>query len=111
MVMDGKTELSEFSPLQFLINNLNSAAYNGEAQPFLVELARDPKVRNALYAPMQSGTKDEKIGLAGVLARSGDPGSVAPLQKLTNDPDPAVAQAALDGRAESASENVREARG
>jgi HEAT repeat protein len=95
MVLDGKTELSEFSPLQFLINNLNSAAYDGEAQPFLVELARDAKVRDALYAPMQAGTKAEKIGLAGVLARSGDAGSVTPLQKLTNDPDPAVAQAAL----------------
>ncbi|HWC95414.1 MAG TPA: HEAT repeat domain-containing protein [Candidatus Sulfopaludibacter sp.] len=95
LVMDGKTELSEFSPLQFLINNLNSAAYNGEAFPFLVELARDARVRELLYAPLETGTKAEKIGLAGVLARSGDAGSVAPLQKLTNDPDPAVAQAAL----------------
>jgi HEAT repeat protein len=95
LVMLGKTELSEFSPLQFLINNLNSAAYNGEAFPFLVELARDAAVRNSLYAPMETGTKAEKIGLAGVLARSGDASSVAPLQKLTNDPDPAVAQAAL----------------
>ena len=41
--MLGKTELSQFSPLQFLINNLNSASYNGEAFPFLVELARDPE--------------------------------------------------------------------
>ena len=95
LVLYGKTELSEFSPLQFLINNLNSAAYNGEAMPFLVELARDPAVRTKLYAPMQSGTKAEKIGLLGVLARSGDASSVAPLQKLTNDPDPQVAQAAL----------------
>jgi HEAT repeat protein len=95
LVLLGKTELSEFSPLQFLINNLNSAAYNGEAFPFLVELARDAKVRSSLYAPLESGTKAEKIGLAGVLAQSGDAGSVAPLQKLTNDPDPAVAQAAL----------------
>ena len=95
LVLDGKTALSEFSPLQFLINNLNSAAYNGEAFPFLVELARDPKMRESLYAPMGTGTKAEKIGLAGVLARSGDADSVAPLQKLTNDPDPAVAQAAL----------------
>jgi len=60
-----------------------------------VELARDAAVRNSLYAPMETGTKAEKIGLAGVLARSGDASSVAPLQKLTNDPDPAVAQAAL----------------
>jgi hypothetical protein len=94
-VMLGKTEISEFSPLQFLINNLNSAAYNGVAYPFLVELARDAAVRQALYAPMASGTKDEKIGLARVLARSGDSGSVAALDKLSKDPDPAVAQEGL----------------
>jgi len=94
-VMLGKTELSEFSPLRFLINNLNSAAYNGIAYPFLVELARDPKVRAALYGPLQTGTRDEKVGLARVLGRSGDAQSVAELQKLTNDPDSNVAQAAL----------------
>jgi HEAT repeat protein len=91
-VMLGKTELSEFSPLQFLINNLDSAAYNGVAEPYLVELARDPSVRNALYAPMANGTKDEKIGLARVLARSGDKDSIPALQKLSNDPDAEVAQ-------------------
>jgi HEAT repeat protein len=91
----GKTDRSEFSPLQFLINNLDSAAYDGVAQPFLIELARDPRVRNELYAPMQSGTKAEKIGLAGVLAVSGDKDSVPELKKLGNDPDPAVAKAAL----------------
>lgn len=96
LVMDGKTELSEFSPLQFLINNLNSAAYNGEAEPFLVELAREPAVRALLYAPLQSGTKDEKIGLARVLGRSGDKSSIEPLQKLTNDADHDVSQAALN---------------
>ena len=46
-VMLGKTEVSEFSPLQFLIDTLNSAAYHGEAFPFLVELARDPAVRKS----------------------------------------------------------------
>lgn len=95
-VADGKTELSEFSALKFLIDNLNSAAYNGIAYPFLVELARDPAVRALLYAPMQSGTKAEKIGLARVLGRSGDKNSLSALQKLTNDPDPEVSQAALN---------------
>ena len=94
-VMLGNTQISEFSPLQYLIDQLNSAAYAGEAQPFLVELAREDKVRRSLYAPMANGTKDEKIGLARVLGRSGDQSSVAPLQKLSNDPDPQVAQAAL----------------
>jgi HEAT repeat protein len=95
LVMLGNTEVTEFSPLQFLINNLNSSAYKGEAFPFLVELARDPQIRQALYRPLQSSTKDEKIGLAGVLARSGDQSSVAELDKLTNDPDPDVAKEAL----------------
>ncbi len=94
-VMLGKTELSEFSPLQYLINTLNSASYNGEAFPFLVELARDEQVRRQLYAPMIKGTKDEKIGLARVLARSGDSQSIPELQKLSNDTDADVAQEGL----------------
>ena len=94
-VMLGKTEVSEFSPLQYLINNLNSAAYHDVALPFLVELARDPSVLQALYLPLEKATKDEKIGLAGVLARSGDSNSISALQKLSRDSDPAVAQEGL----------------
>jgi HEAT repeat protein len=94
-VMLGKTELSEFSPLRYLINMLNSASYKGEALPFLVELARDARVRQALYPSLVAGTKDEKIGLSAVLARSGDAASVAELQKITNDPDPEVSKEAL----------------
>jgi HEAT repeat protein len=95
LVALGKTEVSQFSPLQFLIDNLNSAAFNGIARPFLVELARNPQVRSALYGPLASGTKDEKINLSRVLAVSGDRESIPQLQKLSNDPDPDVAQAAL----------------
>jgi hypothetical protein len=95
LVMLGKNEVTEFSPLRFLINNLNSSAYNGVAYPFLVELARDAAVRQALYAPLDNATKDEKIGLARVLARSGDSGSVPALEKLSKDSDPAVAQEGL----------------
>ncbi|MGB9457571.1 MAG: HEAT repeat domain-containing protein [Bryobacteraceae bacterium] len=95
-VMLGKTELSEFSPLQLLINNLNMSAYSGVALPYLTELARDPRVRAALYVAIGTGTKDEKIGLARALGASGDKESVAHLQKLVDDPDPAVSQAALN---------------
>jgi HEAT repeat protein len=94
-VMLGKTEIGEFSPLQYLINTLNSAAYKGVAFPFLVELAREDQIRKALYGPLDTGTKDEKIGLAGVMARSGDQGSIPHLQKLSHDPDAEVAQAGL----------------
>jgi HEAT repeat protein len=95
LVMLGKSEMSEFSPLKYLINNLNSAAFKGEALPFLVELARDGQVRQSLVGAVPAGTKDEKIGLARVLARSGDKDSVAVLQKLSNDTDTDVAQEGL----------------
>jgi HEAT repeat protein len=95
MVMLGRTEISEFSPLQYLVNNLNSAAYKGEALPFLTELARDNTTRKALYGPLETGTKDEKIGLARVLAVSGDKESVAHLEKVSRDADPEVAQEGL----------------
>ncbi|MGA3017967.1 MAG: HEAT repeat domain-containing protein [Bryobacteraceae bacterium] len=94
-VMLGKTGLSEFSPLRYLINNLNSAAYTGVALPFLTELARDPAIRQALYAPAISGTRDEKIGLARALAASGDRSSLDVLQRLSKDTDPQVAQEGL----------------
>jgi HEAT repeat protein len=94
-VMLGKAEIVESSPLQYLIDTLNSAAYKGEALPFLVELARDDQVRKALYGPLETGTKDEKIGLARVLARSGDKESIPRLQKIGNDTDADVAQEGL----------------
>ncbi|HWB84562.1 MAG TPA: HEAT repeat domain-containing protein [Bryobacteraceae bacterium] len=94
-VMLGNTERSEFSPLQILVNNLNSAAYNGVAYAYMVELAREERVRQALYPMIAGATKDEKIGLARVLARSGDKESVPYLQKLSNDSDSDVAQEGL----------------
>jgi HEAT repeat protein len=95
LVMLGKTEMSEFSPLQLLVNSLNSSARGGEAFAFLVEAARDPAVRTQLYPAMERGTKDEKIGLARVMARSGDKESVAVLEVLSRDSDTEVAQEGL----------------
>jgi HEAT repeat protein len=92
LVSLGNSELSEFSPLQYLINTLNSAAYRDVAFAYLVEAARDEPVRKALYPSLTNGTKDEKISVARILARSGDQESVAYLQKLSNDTDADVAQ-------------------
>jgi HEAT repeat protein len=89
--MLGKLDLGEFTPFTYLINTLNSASYREVAQAYLIELARDAGVRTALYGPLDTGTKDEKIGLARVLARSGDKESVPHLQKLSSDTDNDVA--------------------
>jgi len=94
-VMLGRTEIGEFSPLQYLINNLNSSAYKGEASPFLIELTREERVRTAIYPALGRGTKDEKIGLARILARSGDKSTVPYLEKLSKDTDADVSQEAV----------------
>lgn len=91
----GKTEVSEFSPLQYLVNTLNSVSWRGEAFPLLVELAREPGVRAALYTKLPGDTKDEKVWLCRVLARSGDRQTIPVLQKLQSDPDLDVQQEAL----------------
>jgi len=97
LVSLGKLGMAEFDPLRYLVNNLNSAAYRGVASPYLMELARDPQVRAALYPVLKdpAATKDEKTGLAEVLAASGGADAVAPLEALSQDPDADVSQAGL----------------
>ena len=97
LVTLGRKELSEFSPLQYLVNTLNSNSWRGEAAPLLVELARDEGVRQSLYRSLAAGTRDEKVGIARALGRSGGEDSIAPLEKLQNDSDAEVGQEA--GRA------------
>ena len=92
----GNLDTSEFSALRYLVNTLNQKLYQGVALPFLVELARDPAVRQTLY-PLLTGaaTKDEKIQLGVVLARSGDKDSVPYLETLSTDQDSEVAQESI----------------
>jgi HEAT repeat protein len=94
-VMLGKTQVAEFSPLQLLINTLNSVGYRGVAYAFLVELARNPALRPPIYHAAEIGTKDEKIYLARILAVSGGQDSVACLEKLSHDADNDVSQEGL----------------
>ncbi len=95
LVTLGKNEIAEFSPFQLLINTLNSVGYRGVAFAYLVELARNPALRPPLVHAADIGTKDEKIYLARVLARSGGQESVACLEKLSHDGDNDVAQEGL----------------
>jgi len=83
----GDNGLSEFSPLQYLVNTLNSKAYRGVAEAFLTELTRDLGIRRTLYSVLKNGTKDEKIGLARILAKTGDKETATNLEPLAADPD------------------------
>jgi len=93
----GKRSMAEFDPLRYLVNNLNSTAYRGVARAYLIELTRDPAVRQALYPVLKEAgaTRDEKTGLAEALAASGGQDAVAPLEELSQDPDSEVSQAGL----------------
>jgi hypothetical protein len=95
LVMDGQTELSESSPLQYLINMLNQAANKNDAERFLIEIAKDPAIQAKLYAPMENGTKDEKIGLVHVMAKSGIKAAEAHVEVISRDPDKQVAEEGL----------------
>ncbi|MCL5742417.1 MAG: HEAT repeat domain-containing protein, partial [Acidobacteria bacterium] len=95
LVLLGKTEMTEFSPLQYLVNTLNSSSRQGEARAFLIELSRDPQIRASLEYALQKGTKVEKIQLAQILSTSGDAKTLAALNALSKDADADVAQEAL----------------
>ncbi len=77
--------------------SFDSKGYKDVAQAYLIELARDGEVRKALYPYLQQGnaTKDQKMGLARVLAASGDRDSVPYLDTLSRDSDSEVAQEGL----------------
>jgi HEAT repeat protein len=88
----GNRQMSEFSPLQYLLNTLNTKAYRNVAISFLTELARDLEVRQAVYPILTHATRDGKTGISIVLSRSGDRDSVPYLEALVKDSDPEVMQ-------------------
>ncbi len=88
--------LGNLVPLESLVDALQSRVHRGEARPFLVELARKPKVLERLYVPLGSGSVAQRRQLAQVVAQSGGEESVAHLQNLVDDPTSEVSNAAID---------------
>jgi HEAT repeat protein len=95
LVSLGNLDTGEFSPLRYLINTLNVRSYQGVALAYVTEEARDLKVRLAIYPMLPRATKDEKIQLCTVFARSGDKDSLPYLETLSVDPDKEVAPEAI----------------
>ncbi len=97
LVYLGKFDNTDFSPLRYIVNQLNSAGYRDTARAYLIELAHDQSVRTSLYPSLSQGlaSKDEKTGLSQVLSSAGGPDSVSYLEELSQDPDKDVAQEGL----------------
>jgi HEAT repeat protein len=95
LVNNGRLELGEGSPLSYLISSLNSRAWAGVAEPYLVELARTKSVRTVLERNVATASKNEKIALSRVLAFSGDRDTITALERLSRDGEPAVMEEAV----------------
>ncbi|MDP8981941.1 MAG: HEAT repeat domain-containing protein [Acidobacteriota bacterium] len=97
LVYLGKFDNTDFSPLRYIVNQLNSAGYRDTARAYLIELAHNQSVRTSLYPSLSQGlaSKDEKTGLSQILATSGGPDSIPYLEELSKDPDKDVAQEGL----------------
>jgi len=91
LVSLGELKTDRYGPLEYLLNALNQRAWRGVASAFLIELAREQPIRQTIFGMVGGATKDEKIQLSIVLARSGDKDSVPSLEALSRDPDPDVA--------------------
>jgi HEAT repeat protein len=91
----GQNGLGEFDPLRYLLNTLNSKAWKGVAEGYLVELVRSEPTRKAIESSLPQASKAEKMVTAGILARAGSRDSEATLESLSRDPDTEIANEAL----------------
>jgi HEAT repeat protein len=92
VVATGNATYVESSALQYLVSTANQRMYRDVAQVFLIELARNENVRQALYPAIAVGTRNEKIVLARALAASGGQDAIPYLEALTKDTDSEAAQ-------------------
>jgi HEAT repeat protein len=91
----GQTATTDFAPLTYLVHTFNSRQYRGIVEGYLMELARQSQIRSALYPFVAKATRDEKIGLARILAITGDNESIAQVEWISKDSDSEVAQEGL----------------
>lgn len=97
LVAQGKVEISDFSPLQYLVDNLGTRNRASVANAYLTELCRREDVRAAVFPIVKNCTRDEKVALCGIFASSGSADVVPALNSLAKDIDPDVSLAAARG--------------
>jgi HEAT repeat protein len=97
LVSEGKVDTSDFSPLAYLMENLELRNQRTAAQAYMTELCRRDDVRSALFTLLPAATKDQKIGLCAALSASSSSDVIPVLNALAKDIDPDVALAASKG--------------
>jgi HEAT repeat protein len=97
LVSEGKVDTSDFSPLRYLVENLDVRGQRDSAQAYLTELCRRDDVRKALFPLLHETTKDQKLALCQALSASRSGDVIPVLSALSKDIDPDVSLAASKG--------------
>ncbi len=92
------TALGKQDALDAVVSDLSSKIRGDVARAYLTELARNPAFLAKLYPYLQSPDSGIRKRLCVVLMYSGDQGSIAQLDRLSNDPDKDVVAAALHAK-------------
>ncbi len=95
MVNEGKLDTSEFSPLSYLVESLQTKARASQASAYLTELAAHKNVSTALATMIPTMEKSQKIALCAILGGAATPDDIRSLNSLSKDADPDVAFAAF----------------
>jgi HEAT repeat protein len=93
LVNEGKVDTAEFSPLPYLVENLDVKGRSGTAQAYLTELVRRGEMRRALFPLLPQATRDQKIALCAVFAESHDEDVIPVLKPMSKDIDSGVSMA------------------
>ena len=94
LVYEGNVSTEEFSPLLYLVENLNSRQRADTANTYLKELINRQEVRKNLPKTLENSTKTQKLALCWIFGESHSEDLLPALEKLATDPDGEIATAA-----------------
>ena len=94
LVNEGDVSTQEFSPLLYLVENLNSRARSDSADAYLRELIHREEVRRNIVNTLPESTRAQKVALCWIFADSHAADLLPTLNQLAHDSDPEVETAA-----------------
>lgn len=94
LVSEGNVSTDEFSPLLYLVENLNSRARANTAEPYLKELMHRAEVRQSISKVLPEATRTQKVSLSWIFAGSHSMDLMPALTQLSSDADGEVSTAA-----------------
>ncbi len=94
LVNEGNVATEEFSPLLYLVENLNSRSRDDVAEAYLKELIHREEVRQNIGKVLPEATRTQKIDLCWIFADSHSPDMLPILNQLAKDDDGEVEIAA-----------------